>query len=400
MYRDGTMVRPGGGPMESIKPGGAALRRRRLLEHIRSLSECGAGLGAIAGPLCAAARELTGGDAGSLFWKDNHGEPAGFYHETSRAELKDLYITQFYELFSGPGQENMMTLTEIVGPSVGRTTDCKYLDHFKSGNVYRYLCKPLDHHSLLDVRIEVEGRGRALLLIFGKGDHRFSPTDVERIRPVQAMLQRAVAFERSDTRWVRDSEGAAHFITDLSGRQLLTIDPDAEAMMMASHLLAQNIAMLSRPRAAPAFALVLAGMLAGEAVPRQVLPIANGRIVATARPTRLLDAQGGETMGMYVSLQREASFDVLCIARLMATDLSPLQRDIALFGFRGSDRGRCKDEFGVSDEALKKHCARIFRTVGVTRWTDLALIGDQTAKEYLVRSGIAEDFSDYRRADV
>lgn len=365
--------------MELARPGGAALRRRRLLEYIRSLSECGAGLGAIAGPVCAAARELVDADAGSLFWKDAKGEPAGFYHETSRAELKDLYITRFDDLFSGPGQENMMTLTEIVGPSVGRTTDSDYLDYFKTGNVYRYLCVPLDNHSLLDVRIEIEGRGRALLLIFGKGDHRFSAADVERIRPVQAMLQRAVAFERPDTRWVRGNADAAHFITDLSGRQLLTIDPDAETMLMASHLLAQNIAMLSRPRAAPAFALILAGMLASGVSARQVLPIANGRIVATARPTRLLDGQGGETTGMYVSLQREASFDVLCIERLMETNLSPLQRDIALFGLRGSDRTRCAEEFGVGAEALKKHSARIFSALGATRWTDLAAIGDRIA---------------------
>jgi hypothetical protein len=368
--------------METTRPGGAALRRRRLLEHIRSLSECGAGLGAIAGPVCAAARELAGGDAGSIFWKDDKGEPAGFYHETGRADLKDMYITRFDELFSGPGQENMLTLTEIVGPSVGRMITSEYLDLFRSGNVYRHLCVPLDHHSMLDVRIEVAGHGRALLLIFGKGDHRFTPADVERIRPVQAMLQRAVAFERPDTRWVRDSQDAAHFTTDLSGRQLLAIDPEAEAMLMASHLLAQNIAMLSRPRAAPAFALMLAGMLAGGATPRQALPIANGRIVATARPTRLLDGQGGETTGMYVSLAREASFDVLCIARLMTTQLSPLQRDIALFGLRGSDRARCGDEFGVGGEALKKHCARIFDALGATRWTDLAVIGDRIAADH------------------
>jgi hypothetical protein len=359
---------------------GGKLAERRLLDHLGLLADCGAGPEAIAGRACAIARRLIGGDMAGLFWRDEHGAPAGFYHETDRVDLKDLFITRFEELFTGPDQESMLTLTEPIGPSIGRSMTQDYLERFWSGNIYRYLCVPLDHHYFIDVRIEVDGVGRAVLMVWHKGQRPFTTADVDALRPVQAMLARAWAQQPADARWVQRGSGNAHLLTDMSGERLLAIDGEAEALLMRSHLLAQNVAMASRLRVAPAFARILGAMLAADQPARHVIPIANGRIVAEARRTTLLDADGGEQPVAYIALREEASFAACCIDHLMELPLSPLQRSLALFGMKGGARADCGAEFGTSAEALKKHSAAITGTLGLARWADLPALGERIAQ--------------------
>jgi len=356
---------------------GQSINRRHILHELKMLCECGAGIGAIAAPACAAVRQLVDGDNGGIFWLDAARNPQGFFHETTRGDLKDLFITRFDELFDGPGQENMLTLTEPVGPSIGRCLEQDYIEQFHRGNIYKMLCAPLNHHYFIEMRVEVDGVGRALMMVWHKGQRRFRAADIEALRPAQALLQAAFASQRSDARWIQCGTGNAHFITDVGGTRLLAIDAEAEALLMQSHLLAQNVAMLSKPRTAPAFSLILAAMLGAGAPARHEIAIANGRIVASARPTMMLDADGGEITNMFVSLTHEVSFDVRCIEYLRAQALSPLQRELALFGMQGGERGDCAARFGVSNEALKKHSARIFDVLGVTKWVDLPQFAEQ-----------------------
>ncbi len=360
--------------------GGRKLAERRLYDHLRFLAECGAGLEAIAGRACAIARRLVGADMAGIFWRDEQGAPAGFYHETDRVDLKDLFITRFDELFSGPGQENMLTLTETIGPSIGRCLHPDYLERFWRGNVYHHLCVPLDHHYLLDVRVEVGGIGRAVLIAWNKGQRPFTARDVEQMRPVQSMLARAWAERATDARWVTRGSGNAHLLTDMSGERLLAIDGEAEALLMRSHLLAQNVGMAERQRVAPAFARPLAAELASAPSVHYVAPIANGRIVAEARRTMFLDGAGGEQPIAYVALREEASFAACCIDYLMEQPLTPLQRQLALFGMKGGPRADCAAAFGISAEALKKHSAAIVSVLGLERWADLTPLAEQTAQ--------------------
>ncbi|MBU1377683.1 MAG: hypothetical protein KKE02_20550 [Alphaproteobacteria bacterium] len=343
------------------------------------LSTCGAGLEAIAGPACAISRQLVDGDMAGMFWTDTQGAPAGFYHETDRVDLKDLFVSRFEELFTGPGQENMLTLTAPIGPSIGRALATEYLERFWQGNVYRHLCVPLDHHYMLDVRIEADDGARAVLIVWHRGQRRFTARDAERLRPVQASLKVALETAQADAHWVRRSSGRAHMITDTDGGRLLAIDAEAEKLLMRSHLFAQNVTMAQRPRVAPAFAQVLAGLLATEASARYVAQVPNGRIVAEARHTSLLDEAGGERAAMYIALSEETSLAARCIDHLMGQPLTPLQRDLALFGMKGGERSDCCAAFGISAEALKKHTAAILAALCVGRWTELtALAGAVT----------------------
>jgi DNA-binding CsgD family transcriptional regulator len=354
--------------------------KRRLVELIELLCTCGAGLEAIAGPLCDAVQALLGASACSVFWLDEKRNPVGFFHNGAPAELKDLFITQFEQLFVGSDQENMLTMTEIVGPSIGRALSPDFLERFWNGNVYRHLCAPLGHRHLLDMRIELDGVGRALFLAWNDEARPFSRAHAELLRPLQPVIGCAVAHERPDARWQRVGTGAAHFVTALDGRTLCIIDPEAEMMLKRSHLLHENFSMTRQVDEAPGFALPLSQMLAAGVPATMSLAIANGRIVARARRTRALAGSRGAEELMFVVLDHMMSFDVLCIQYLARRNLSPLQLRIALFGMQGGERGACAEALGISTESLKKHLAIIFEVVGAGKWTDLAAIAQANAE--------------------
>lgn len=319
---------------------------------------------------------LLGTDAASLFWLDSNREPKGFYHSNASAELKDLFISRFDELFMGPEEVNMIELTRPIGPSIGRMLDKDFRERFWRGNVYQYLCVPLGHRHMLDVRVEVDGIGRLLLCGWGKADRPFTKADADALVPVQTLIQHAIAIERSDVRWRATKDAAmAHFITDESGKELFAINPDAEAMLMESHLLRQNISMTELPERAPGFAFQLATAMMQAREPVIHLAIANGRIIARASPTRFIGADGVELSRMFVSLEQQVPVDVLIVSFLMNLSLSPLQREIALYGMQGGARSDCIENFAVSAESLKKHVRAILNETGAANWAELASLG-------------------------
>ena len=351
---------------------GAAVRRRRIHEHIRLLCRCGAGLEAIASPLCAAVRDLIGADSGSLFWLDEMGVPAGFFHDCAPAEIKDLFITRFEDLFLGPEEINVIELTRSVEPSIGRLLDPAFEQRFWRSNIYQYLCVPLGHRHMLDVRIEVNGVGQALFCAWNRVGRPFTQADADALRPAQIEMQHAVAVRRADVHWRSLDSGSAHFITDVAGLKLIAIDEEAEAMLMKSHLLQQNVSMTRQPRGAPGFAAVLAKLLSTQTAATLHLPVANGRIVARATRTRSIAPRGTSAQEMmFVALGLQIAADVLVVEYLMSLPLFPLQREIALFAMQGRSRSDCRPTFSVGDEALKKHLRAIFDATGARKWTDL-----------------------------
>ncbi len=341
------------------------------MERIRLLCHCGAGVEAIASSLTAAVRDLIGADSAAIFWLDESGNPLGFYHDCAPAEVKDLFITRFEELFSEPGQVNMVTLAEIDGPPIGRMFDAGFAARFWSGNVYRLLCTPLGHHFMLDMRIEWQGRGRVVFCAWNGPDRPFAPADAAALEPVRALIGHAVATQRADVRWRSSASGNAHLITDAAGTRLVAINAEAEAILMASHLLRQQVSMTQQPETAPGFATLLAcAMAAGEPAPCAHVPVTDGRIAARASRTRSVDTGLGPLM--HVALDLQTAVDVLMIDAVMELPLTPLQREIALLGMRGRARGDCAALFGVGAEALKKHLRAIYDATGTARWIELA----------------------------
>lgn len=345
--------------------------KRRLLERLRLLCGCGAGLEAIAAPATAIARDLIGADSGSIFWLDAQGTPAGFYHDCAPAELKDLFVTRFDELFSEPGGFNMVTFIEPVGPPIGRFVPFSETPEFLASNVYRYLCKPLGHRYALDIRLEREGRGVGLVVLWNETGKPFTQRDIVAAEPVRELLQEALLSNGERVTWHAQGSRTAHFVTDISGEQLLSISADGEQLLNRCQMLRQNLPVAGRVREAPAFARLLAAMLSQDAPGELRLPAADGRLVARATPSRRLES--GE-IEMFVALAFEVAADVTAVEHLSAMPLTLLQKQIALFAAQGGMRPQCEERFGVSQEALKKHLRKIYGVAAVANWAGLCAL--------------------------
>lgn len=349
----------------------SGMAARRMLERLELLCSCGAGLEAIASPFCAAVRDLLGSDAGSLFWIGADDKPLGFYHSNAPAELKDTYISQLDDRFLLNEPVNIVDLAATDGPPIGKMLTPGWLEAFWTGNIHRLLCAPLGHRYMLDMRANGGELGSAVFLAWNLDGDRFGPRDVKLLAPVQSLMERALRERSSRATWRTVSDATAHFITSLDGGRLLSIGPEAERVMMQSHLLGQNLSMTSLPRQAPGFARMLAAQMAGRQTLRTTMPVTDGRLVLNASRSRLLADELDDDEAMFVAVELQVAEEVRVIDRLMELELTPLQRRICLFAAMGGARESCADHFAVSAEALKKHLARIYRETGVGRWTDL-----------------------------
>jgi hypothetical protein len=359
-----------------IEAKNAAIENRRLLDHIHLLCYSGAGLEAIASSLCAAIRDLIGADSVSVFWRDEALNPLGFYHDKAPVEIKDIFVTRFEELFSSPDEINMISMTRVEGPSIGKLLDPDMLQQFQSENVFRYLCTPLGHHYLLDARIEVHGVGRALLCLWNPQGRPFTAHDAKALEPVQAAMEVALGVPRPTLRWISKFDRPGHMIMDLTGQRMVTINSVAENMLMNSNLLKQNLSLVDRPRQVPGFVSQLAGMLTHLDRASLNLPVTDGRIVAQASHTQFVGADGTDSPHLFVSLDLQAAFDVMIIDYLRGLLITPLQRKIALFAMTGGLRADCEREFGISAEAAKKHVRAVCNATDCQSWQDLKTLAE------------------------
>ena len=351
-----------------------ALFRRRILEKIHLLCSCGVGIEAIASPLCAALRDLLQADSGSLFWLDDHGAPSGFFHDCAPAEIKDIFITRFDELFALPSEPNMISILTATGPSIGVMITQEQNERLWASNVYKYLCAPLGHRYLLDMRCDVDGAGRVLFCAWNCEDRAFTQHHAELLVPAQKLIEMALASPQQESKWHSLGARTAHFITDISGSRLTAIEADAEKMLMAGHLLRQNVSMTQPVDAPPSFALQLAAMLASDAHATIRIPVPDGRIVAEAVRTSVRSPGAAPSENMFVSLDLEVCRDALMIEHVSDLPLTLLQKEIMLFAMRGGERSESEQQFGVGPEALKKHLRAIYDASGCAKWLDLAAI--------------------------
>jgi hypothetical protein len=344
--------------------------QRKHIEHIRLLSGCGAGLQAIAGPITLALRDLIGAASAALFWLDEEGNPAGFFHDCAPAELKDFYVRRYDDMFGSSDQMTMLTFINAEGKAVGTTLADGFLDRWLDSNIHRYLCAPLGHHHFLDMRLDHGGKGRAAWFAWNPDGRPFTLANVAMLETARPLVGRTLGINEVQTSWRVVGEGNGHFLTDLSGETLIAIHPEAEDFLKGAHLLKQNVAMTGDLAEAPLFAAALAMQLQHQLSASITLPIANGRLVARASRTRMV--QSGDVQDlMYIAVNREVAVSALAVEHVMSLSLTPFQREIALFAIAGGRRDKCEGEFGVSSEALKKHLRAIYRATDTRTWIEL-----------------------------
>lgn len=357
------------GRMAELRQG--RLARRRIAERITLLCESGVGIEAMAPALSAALRDLVEADAASIFWLGEDGNAGGFFHDAAPAEVKETFINQFDELFSRNGEANMMTMLQPDGPSIGRLLQDDMLMWFWNSNVYRHLCVPLGHRYPLDARYDVDGRGKAVLLLWNKEGGAFGHRHADLLGSVHQLIENALANTHVEPRWETAGSRITHLLTDLTGSELLSIDATAERLLKESHLLRQNITMTAAMGHPPAFVRQLADMVARGHPARLQIPVPHGRLVAQATLSHRRNVDAPDSDRLFVSLDFETAREIRQVEFVSTAPLTLLQKRIALFAMTGRSRKECAPYFGLSEAALKKHLNTIYGELDLKGWNDL-----------------------------
>ena len=342
----------------------SAAERQRQWHALGMLCGLGLGLAPVAPQLCAVLRALVGADAAALFWLDAEGRPEGFFHEDSPAAAQDLFLNEFERLFAGPSEINVHTLARADGPRIGRLL-APGARYFRS-NSFNLLVRASGHRHTLDLRVEVQGRTRAIAMLFRAPGTAFAAGDAATLERAAGWLARA--FERPHAAWSGDAHGAGpvgHVVLDGEGRRPLFADEAAVQLLRQANLPGLGLRAAVQP-ALPGdlprrLGVAQAGLTARIAVP--------GGWLAAQR--RTLHPLAGGAVQHLVTLQRQHPRSVAVVQRVLALPLSPLQRDIALLAGLGHARADSHRLAGVGEAALKKHLRAIFAVTQASDWDEL-----------------------------
>ncbi len=159
-------------------------------------------------------------------------------------------------------------------------------------------------------------------------------------------------------------------MADKSGRKLLAISESARSLFSRCQMMLYDKTIVGSTSRAPTFVMQLALMLTDATPANLHFGVVGGRLAATA--TRLSAVGSDDTDVISVDIAFERAVEVITVERVLALTLSPLQREIALYAMLGGSRGACPGEFGVTEEALKKHLKAIYRVTQAANWSSLA----------------------------
>ncbi len=113
----------------------------------------------------------------------------------------------------------------------------------------------------------------------------------------------------------------------------------------------------------------LCAELAAGRIPREIIPVAQSRLVVTAEPLAVPD---GAVRVVSLAVALEVPRRLRFVEGLMALDLSPRQRSLLLAAASGETRAAAAPRTRTSAEAMKKHLATIYDATGLRSWADLA----------------------------
>ncbi len=337
---------------------------KRHWHDLELVCSTGVGIAAMAPNVCRLLREIVGADAAAIFWLDAAGLPTGFFHEDSNAAARDLFANAFEELFTGERELNVATLVRRTQADAGHLL-APPADYWRS-NTFNLLVRASGHHHALDLRIDHDGRPRAIVLLFRVRRQPFTADDLALLRLSADILRRAFAPAPDAERWSATGP-PAHLVVDRSGQTLLFAADPAARLLREGNPVAQGIPAegpLLRP---PAFAAALCHRLGADPRPQVVLPSPRGRVVATAE--ELAAPAGGSVV--LLALLAESPQRLGIVEHILAQDVSPRQKTILLAAASGASRTEAALHTGTSPEAMKKHLVAIFAATGARSWIDL-----------------------------
>jgi hypothetical protein len=342
-------------------------RSKRKWHELDLLCRAGVGIEPIAPAVCRTLREIVGADAASLFWMDAQQMPAGLFHDNAADSALDLFVNEYDRLFTGTSEINASQIAAMNGRPVGQLMNPER-SYFRS-NTFNLLVRASGHFHTLDLRVDVAKRARAVVMLFREEPNPFDEIDASYLSQALPYLQRAIEGQSADGRWERSYPGG-HMLVDRSGTRLLTLSAEANEFLKACTIVGQNVRLVGPTTMPPRFAQDLCRRLESSSMAQDVLEVPGGRLLLTA--TLMHPPVADATAQVLISLEMEQPKRLKAIENLLDLPLSPLQRSIALVAATGGTRADCLTSAGTSKEALKKHLATIYRTVGVTSWEELA----------------------------
>ncbi|MBH1965838.1 MAG: GAF domain-containing protein [Comamonadaceae bacterium] len=356
--------------------------QERKRHELDLLCRSGTGLVAIAPAVCQLARDMVGADAGSLFWLDEHGMPLGFFHENSPAQARDLFLNEFDRLFRGPNETNVVQLANRHdGPMVGQLLHVP-AQYYRS-NTFNLLVRPSGHHHALDLNVRLDGRTRAVLLLFRPFGQPFDDEDARALERIEPYLRRALASPPDGSAWSALPTRSGYLLVGKSHHRntpwrLRLTGGEALHILQNSNLVGQNLRPSSNQLLElPHFIQQACDALtyADEPTLQRSVAVPGGHLCLTLTPLKPPGDEAIRSQSIHqilVTLELRTPQRLHLVQRLMVLPLSPLQREIALLAGVGGRRADCESAIGVSNEALKKHLKTIYRAVGVADWENLA----------------------------
>ncbi|WP_132954991.1 hypothetical protein [Rhizobium sp. BK251] len=314
-------------------------------------------------------RELLDADAILLFWLDDQGTPAGLFHESTPDCAIELFGNDYDRFFGSPFGDNIPEAdTDNERPS-GLLMNPRR-DYF-CAKTFSLLMKAGDHLHNLNLKVEIENRPRAVVVLFRGPRKQFKRGDESYLLQAQPHLQRAIESQLAEGRWER-SDLPGHLLVDPSGRSLLAMCGQASKLLEACAIVGQDVRRSESITLPPRFAEELCLRLESSAVTHDILDIPWGRLRMTA--ARMNEPNAGVASQVLISLEMEVPRRLKTIQNILNLSLSPLQRSIALIAAEGGSRADCLNSTGVSKEALKKHLTAIYRELGVNSWEELVKV--------------------------
>lgn len=340
--------------------------RKRKWHELDLLSRTGVGIAPIAPAVCRMLREIVGADAVSLFWLDEHGSPAGLFHENAAAPALDLFLNEYDRLFAGPSEINVSQIAALRGYPAGHLLNPSR-DYFRS-NTLNLLVRASGHFHTLDLRVDVGNKARVVVMLFREQQNPFHDEDAFYLCQAIPYIRRVIEHQSADGPWER-SELSGHMLVDRSGTKLLAFSDETYRLLRACTIVGQNIRLAGPTTLPPRFAQDLCRRLETSSVVEAFLdmPLGRLRVVATQMRTAVEDPSAS----ILLSFELERPKRLRVVENILALPLSPMQRSIMLAAALGGSRADCLTTTGVSCEALKKHLSMIYRTVGVFSWEEL-----------------------------
>ena len=344
---------------------------RRCWHELDLLCRIGVGLAPIACDLTALLRRMVGAEAAALFWLDEFGLPEGFHHEDSPDSVKDLFLNEFERLFVGEREINVFALAQRQDQRVGHLL-APEAGYFKS-NTYNLLVRASGHHHSLDLRVDVNGRARAVVLLFRAANCPFSDDDAAVLLRVAPYLQRAIEISLPPDAWQGLGAQEGHLLLDGAAQRIVLMNDPALELLRNAGQRGMGWHQGAPPETPPPF---VQRLLAQPDRPLH-LPVPGGVLVAQMHGMHApgpgnADLGGGAPQNLLVALSLKRPMRIDVVRRVLSLQLSPLQREIALLAGLGHARADCVSQIGVSPEALKKHLRVIFTATGTSVWDDLA----------------------------